>query len=86
MKRSGVGLLEQMPRTNRSKPGTAAEDEWRPYKLWIADLWECKGCGHALVFGYGQPPVAEHFQADFQEQLTAASAKTEGVPIIVNDC
>ena len=40
-----------------------------PYKLWSADLWECKGCGFQIVSGFGNNPIAEHYQRGFAELL-----------------
>lgn len=45
-----------------------AED--RPYKLWMADLWECQDCGAMMLHtSPSQQPVAEHYQGDFQAKL-----------------
>jgi len=32
------------------------------YKIWDADLWKCPGCGMLVVAGFGQKPLAEHFE------------------------
>ena len=38
----------------------------RPYKLWMADLWECQDCGTQILYTSDrQSPIAEHFQPDF---------------------
>lgn len=41
-----------------------------PYKLWMADLWECQDC-HASVLhtSPSQRPIAEHFEDDFATKL-----------------
>lgn len=79
--KAGVGTLEQMPIVSGAQPGTATPEQWKPYKLWLADLWECKGCGHQIVSGSGLGPVSHHFYIDFE-----ASLKTYGKDVIVNDC
>jgi len=44
----------------------------RPYKLWMADLWECQDCG-ALVLHTAstQKPIAESFQQEFAAKLAS---------------
>ena len=44
-------------------------DDGRPYKVWCADLWECPDCGTQVILGYGQRPIAEQFESDFQVEL-----------------
>lgn len=56
------------------KNGTAfvemAED--RPYKLWMADLWECQDCGAQVLHTNNlQHPLAEHYQPDFAEKVAS---------------
>ncbi len=42
----------------------------RPYKLWMADLWECQDCGNLVLHTAPiQRPIAESYQADFAEKL-----------------
>lgn len=53
IKKNGVVIEEGMP----DGSGDSA-----PYKLWMADLYECTGCGSQLVTGFGQVPLAEHYQ------------------------
>jgi ribosomal protein L37AE/L43A len=31
------------------------------YRIWMAGLWQCPGCGHSLVTGYGRDPVAHGY-------------------------
>ena len=40
-----------------------------PYKIWSADEWHCPNCGATIVAGFGNLPIGEHFQPDFQERL-----------------
>lgn len=44
----------------------------QPYRIWSADLWKCRGCGNEVVNGFGNNPLAEHFQDDFQDMLEIA--------------
>jgi hypothetical protein len=44
-----------------------SDDEWRPYKLWQADLWECRGCGTQILTGHGQKPIAEYFENNYYD-------------------
>lgn len=43
-------------------------DDGQPYKLWDADLYECAGCGTRIITGFGQLPLAEHYQATYVAQ------------------
>lgn len=56
--------------------------DWKSYKLWMGDLWECQGCGAELVLtGAAQVPVGEHFQKDYQQLLETFRPK-----FLVKDC
>jgi hypothetical protein len=46
-------------------------EDGQPYKLWDADLWECPECGVEIIAGFGQGPIAEHYQ----EQYAATKAR-----------
>jgi hypothetical protein len=41
----------------------------RPYKLWLADLYECIDCHTEVVTGFAANCYAEHYQPDFEEKL-----------------
>jgi hypothetical protein len=70
------------PRGGHSHPpGTAAPEMWEPYKLWMGDLWECRGCGHELIVGSGYQPISEDYWPDFLQQIESWGAK-----ITINDC
>jgi len=43
----------------------------RPYKIWMSDAWKCPACGHVIMAGFGNGPISEHFQEDFDEVLDA---------------
>ena len=53
--KNGTAFIEGMP----------VGDDWKPYKLWMGDLWQCQQCGHKLIVGVGAQPIAEHYQPDF---------------------
>ena len=36
------------------------------YKLWDADLFECVECGVEIITGFGQIPLAEHWQPTYR--------------------
>lgn len=78
-RRNGVRVLEQMPEHARAEPGVGAEASWVPYRVWLADLYRCEGCGHEIIVGFGHAPIGEHYRPDFAAQLAAVSHT-------VNDC
>jgi len=82
--KNGVGFLEMMPIDGHyptPKPGTEEPDKWKPYKLWQADLWVCKGCGTEIIVGAGSQPIAEHYQPNFEVKCRLYP------PIVkINDC
>jgi hypothetical protein len=43
----------------------SADHGWRPYKIWVGDMWKCPSCGHLLISGVGQNPLQEHYQEGF---------------------
>ena len=58
IQRNGVALIEMFA------------DPPRPYKIWMADQWQCPKCLIEMVSGAGQGPIAEHFQDGFEEVLS----------------
>lgn len=40
-------------------------EDGAPYKLWVADLYECVECGHEVFTSFGRAPIAEHFQPTY---------------------
>lgn len=40
-----------------------------PYKLWSCDLVQCPDCGITLATRWGQAPLKEAFEPDFQEYI-----------------
>ena len=80
-KKNGYSIVEGMPKDNDALPGTLEPDKWEPYKLWIADLWVCDGCGFELVTGWAKSPLAGHYQPHFAEAVIASGAEVQ-----INDC
>lgn len=84
IKKSGFYFTEGMPANGtRPKPGKAEPDQWKPYKIWSGDTWECLGCGAVIVSGCAQSPIAEHYQEpDFSHYMKTLKADQ----FQVNDC
>ena len=80
-KKNGFPFIENMPKHNHALPGAEDPASWTPYKLWMADLWECKGCGIQIVVGAGRQPIAEQHEPDF-----AATVQSYNATLQVNDC
>ena len=53
---NGVGLLDMFNPPDKPEP--------QPYQVWDADLWKCPECGCEIVVGFGEGPVARHFEAN----------------------
>lgn len=77
-KKNGVVLLEQMPVATAAEPGTIDPTAWRPYKIWMADLSECRSCGHQIIAGFAAHAIEKHHDR-FAEAL-------QYVTHTVNDC
>ena len=45
-----------------------AEEQWTSYKLWIGDLWLCRGCGTEIIVGVPSHHISEHFHPDYEKQ------------------
>jgi hypothetical protein len=65
VKKMGVAVEEGMP------IGYEEDDKWQSYKLWMADLCECPGCGALALVGFGHNPVREHYQPGYQDARAA---------------
>lgn len=46
------------------------------YRIWQADKLRCRGCGVEVIYGFGQRPLAEHFQDGFKEKVDAIPAES----------
>jgi DNA-directed RNA polymerase subunit RPC12/RpoP len=54
--KNGVGVLDMA--------------DFGPCKIWDADKWKCPTCGYEIIVGFGQGPIREHFQDDFDRVVT----------------
>lgn len=81
-KKTGFYFTEGRPAGDGAEPGLGQADQWRPYKLWSGDLYECQGCGSAVVVGSGQQPIAVDHEEDFQRAISSFGAEQ----FQVNDC
>ncbi len=54
------------------------EDGHTPYKIWMADLFECPDCAHQIIDGYGVNPISEHYMDDFEKQMTYVTHTIRG--------
>ena len=61
--RSGIHVLETY------------EDGNKPYKVWSADYYECPKCGHRVATGFGQSPIGQDFEEDFEEKVKTCEVK-----------
>ena len=82
VKKTGKFFVEGMPIAPMAKKGRAEPENWKPYKIWAGDLWECPECGHETIAGVGWNPVSEHYLPDFPSLLE----KLGPDPITINDC
>lgn len=65
--KNGVAFEEGMPISGHNAR-TNQITNWGPYKLWLGDLWKCRGCGAEIIVGVGQHAVAEHFQTHYERE------------------
>lgn len=79
--KNGYTFIEGLPTSNNAPPGTLEPENWKPYKLWIGDLWECPTCHHQTISGVPRSPIAEHYQPDFTTKVNNHSATLQ-----INDC
>jgi len=58
------------------KCGIAAEAmaTFGSYQLFMADLYQCPGCGISIVHEFSTEPIAEHFQENYTRNVEARSA------------
>lgn len=80
--KNGTPFIEMMPiGEGQAPPGTAAPERWAPYKLWMGDLWRCRGCGSEIIVGVAMNPLSEHYRPDFAAEVARVRAT-----IKINDC
>lgn len=78
-KKNGYRFIEGMPIPSDAKLGTSEPEKWKPYKVWIGDLWECLGCGHETIAGVGFHPLSVQHCPNFESCIKTARMQ-------VNDC
>lgn len=81
-KKTGFEFIEGMPTENGAPPGTSAPEKWKPYKIWMGDLWECQGCDTTIVNGMGLAPIAVQHHPFFGDRLSGLGPDA----LQVNDC
>jgi len=47
-------------------------NDGQPYKLWLADILECPVCEKGVIVGFGQYPLAEHFDPHYERRKKIA--------------
>lgn len=82
-KENGFRFIEGMPKSSDVRPKSGLEEPgaWKPYKVWVGDLWECQGCGSEVIVGTGNVPLSEHFRPGFDSHVQDADRGFQ-----VNDC
>ena len=58
---------EYRPETNETYVVEMAS--FGPYKIWMADTWQCPQCHHQIVSGFGMNAIKEHYQEGFTDLL-----------------
>jgi predicted RNA-binding Zn-ribbon protein involved in translation (DUF1610 family) len=61
--------VELRPEENGVKVKELFHRNTAVYRVWDADLWQCPKCGLQVVVGFGERPITEHYQDDFQKIL-----------------
>lgn len=88
--KNGYAFIEGMPNKQGHHAeayrgnirGTRHPEAWKPYKLWMGDLWKCPDCLHELVVGVIGGPISEHYMSDFKSKVE----RFGGAQLQVNDC
>ena len=80
-KTNGVAWVENMPTETSALPGRVESKKWKPYKLWVGDLWSCIECGFEIIIGAPPEPISEHFRPDFAGMMERLKPAFK-----VNDC
>ena len=77
--KNGIVINEQMPVATAAEPGNIDPTAWTPYRVWMADLFECRHCGHRIIAGFAKEPAAVQHEPEFPEAM-------KYVAYTVNDC
>ena len=59
--------VEMVPETNGV--GVLDMAEFGPHQVWDADLYKCPKCGFEVIVGFGQAPLAEHHEGNFESTV-----------------
>ena len=67
------------------------KEEWRPYKMWAADLWRCAKCGFEVITGYARAPWIEgdhdpKWQDPYNIEKVAKADQLGSYVYTINDC
>ena len=81
-KKNEFFFIEAMPTVEGAEPGIREPENWKPYKVWAADRYECEGCGTSILSGFARQPISEHYQPEFAEIVKTLGADQ----LQVNDC
>lgn len=84
IKRNGVLIEEGMPFPTGETQADQPKEGWRPYKLYVGDLWECERCGTQLALGNSQA-VCEHYMPNYDTIKTRYRDRGLLLPM-VEDC
>ena len=80
--KNGTAWIEGMPIGGRPKSGVEEPASWKPYKLWLGDLWRCDGCGSGeIIVGNAPTPISIQHEHDFLAQIGSWKPTTQ-----INDC
>ncbi len=81
-KKNGFHFTEGFPSPHDAEPGNQEPENWKPYKIWVGDLWECRGCGTQIVSGFGSGPIRTKHDPGFADERQRLNAQQ----FQVNDC
>jgi hypothetical protein len=79
--KTGISVMEMMQKREGAVAGKVGIEDWKPYKIWQADLYMCRSCGMEIVIGAGMRPIVEHYMPEFEQEL-----KHHPPEVTVNDC
>ena len=77
-KQNGVEVTDLLRRVDEF-----GNEDYRPYKVWQSDLWECQDCGQVVAhiadvaIRFPQQPIAEHYQPGFEERAFKTEVKAK---------
>ena len=75
--------IELKPELNGVVVAEMFHEDTAVYRLWLADLYKCPGCGIEIVQGFGSKVLMEHFEGDIDARLD--SLQSSGRRIIFDN-